>query len=182
MIFLSRIEQLCWTVVNLLMIPEVCHSSLWRSCPVQYKENYDGTKWQGWELSGSAVWPRLGSSCQILLPTVRLCCLDSLFKAKWLHPTIHTSLFSDLPDISQQSKPLNVGSDFGILKQIKIKNELCQGRLVLRRLEKKHLISQSFTSFQPTLHHEPRKTRFSVWNTLVVTDKYALFWRFIARR
>lgn len=56
--------------------------------------------------------------------------------------------------MSQQSKSLNVGSDFGILKQIKIKNELCQGRLVLRRLEKKHLISQSFTSLLYTMSPE----------------------------
>lgn len=128
-------SDLCWLVPNPPTVPEVCHSSLWKSGLVQHKENFDGTKWQGWELSGYAVWPRLGCSCQTLLPAVRLACLDSLFKAKWLHPATrqapHISLFSALAVISQQSEPLDVGSDFGILKQIKMKNERCQGRLVL---------------------------------------------------
>ena len=151
------------------MVPEVYHSSLWRS-----RTQRDGTKWQRWELSDCAVRPRPGRSCQTPLPDVRLSCLDKAVEAKWRHPAtrraLHISLFSALAAISQQSEPLDVGSDFGILKQIKMKNELCQGRLRVRRRPAKKQFNISVLSNLLGIL-SPRKNH--VWNTL--TDKCALF-------
>lgn len=129
------------------------------SSPTQRELCWDKvTRRQSWELSGCTVWPRLGCSCQTLLAAVRLSCLDSVFKAKWLHRrALHISRFFAWA----QSKPLDVGSDFGILKQIKMKNELCQGRLVLcfsawQGQWKKYLITKSWPSSQPIWHPKPR--------------------------
>lgn len=164
-----------------LMVPGVCHSSLQRSCPVQHPEYSKATKWQGWELSSCAVWPRLGPSCQTLLPA---CCQIVLFRqsVQCQLAVINNQTSSSYQSIFYIScyKPTiwAIMSRFGLWYSQTNQNEkwalprwTCAELQVLKGLVKNHLITA--LTFFSSLLGILSSQRSSTWNTL--TENYALF-------